>query len=162
MGKGQRSREARAGQKEEQKKVIAKKKLQKKIKKIVGISITSVIALALVFMVVFNAVSSTGFFLRNTVAMETDNFKIDNAMMTYFVKNQYYNYANTNGEMLEALGLDPQKSLASQSYGDGTWLDFFLSSAKTQANSTLLFAEKAKADGIELTDEDYANIDETI
>lgn len=161
MGKGQRARQARAGLKEEKKKIAAKQKLNQKIKKVIGVSAASLIALALVVVIAFSFISSTGFFLRNTVAMKTDNYSVDNAMMTYYVKNQYFNFANQNADYLSMFGLDTSKSLSSQKYGEQTWLEYFLDQAKEQVNDMLIFAEKAKADGIVLDDADKAKIDET-
>ncbi len=162
MGKGQRSRQARAGKREELKKIAAKKKIQAKIKKIVGISVASLAAIAVIGGVAYTTVASTGFFLRNTVAMKTDNYQIDNAMMTYYTKNQYYSFANQNADYLQMFGLDTSKSLSSQKYGEQTWLEYFLSQAKEQGKETLALAEKAKAEGITLDEEDNKSIDQTI
>ena len=162
MGKGQRSREARVGKREELKKIAAKKKLRSKIYKIVGAAAAAVAVVAIVGIVIYNTIASTGYFLRNTVAMKTDNYQVDNAMMTYYVKNQYYSFVNQYGDYLSMYGLDTSKSLKSQEYGDGTWFDYFLGLAEDQAKETLLCAEKAKADGYELSDEDKQTIDDAI
>ena len=164
MGKGQRSREARAGKREELKKAAAKKKLHQKIKKIIGISVAGVVAVGLIGVVAYNTIASTGYFLRNTVAMKSDNFQVDNAMMTYFVKDQYFAFADQYGDSLSYFGLDSSKSLASQACGiqEGTWLDYFLSQTKETVKNDLLFAEKAKAEGMELDENDKKTIDETI
>lgn len=162
MGKGQRAREARAGKKEELKVIAAKKKLQSKIKKIIGICAASAVAVAIVAVVIYNSIASTGYFLRNTIALKTDNFQVDNAMLTYYLKTRYYNVIGQDNQYLTMLGLDTTKSLKSQSYGDGTWFDYFLSQATQQAKETLLCAEKAKADGYELTEEDIKAIDDTM
>lgn len=163
MGKGQRAREARAGQKEEKRKALAKKKLRSKIYKIITGTVAGLVAAALVAIIVFNLVSGTGFFLRNTVAMEAGDYKIDNAMMTYFIRNQYFNFVNNYGDPSN-YGLDTEKSFASQqcALSEGTWLDFFLNEAKTQANNILLLANKAKANGVVLSDEDKKDIDDSI
>lgn len=162
MGKGQRAREARAGKKEELRAIAAKKKLQSKIKKIIGICAASAVAVAIVAVVIYNSIASTGYFLRNTVALKTDNFQVDNAMLTYYLKTRYYNVIGQDNQYLTMLGLDTKKSLKSQSYGDGTWFDYFLSQATQQAKETLLCAEKAKAEGYELTEEDVKAIDDTM
>ena len=162
MGKGKRAREARAGKREELKIRAAKLRLRQKITKIVGWSLACVAAVAIVAGVTYNAIANTGYFLRNTVAMSSKNFEVDNAMMTYYVKNEYFSFANTYADYLSMYGLDTSKTLKSQSYGDGTWFDYFLSQAKTQVNDLLLCAEQAKADGKKLTDDDYKSIDESI
>ena len=163
MGKGQRAREARVGQKEERKKLIAKKRRRNKIYKIIGASLSALIAAALVAVIVLNFISGTGYFLRNTVAFEAADTKVDNAMMTYYIRNQYFNFVNNYGDPAN-YGLDTSKSLASQqcALSEGTWLDYFLTEAKTQVNNILLLANKAKANGITLDDEDKKGIDNTI
>ncbi len=162
MGKGQRSREARAGKREEMKKAAAKQLRRKKFNKIIGICVAVVAVIGIAAVVIYNSIASTGYFLRNTIALSTENYKVDNAMMTYYVKNQYYSFANQNSEYLSMYGLDTSKSLKEQSYGDGTWLDYFVEQAKTQANDLLLLAEKAKAEGYSLDEEDNKSIDDAI
>lgn len=162
MGKGQRARESRAGKREEMQKIAAKKRRKERIGKVIGICSGVIVALAIVAVVVYSSIASTGFFLRNTVAMKTDNYKVDNAMMAYYVQNQYYSFTNTYSEYLSMYGLDTSKSLKSQEYGDGTWFDYFLEQAKTQVKDLLLCAEKAKADGMTLDEEDKKTIDESM
>ena len=94
MGKGQRARNERAGKREEMKIRAAKLKRRKKINKIIGICVGIVAVLAIAFGIAYNAVAATGYFLRNTVAMSSDNYTVDNAMMTYYLKNEYYTFTN--------------------------------------------------------------------
>lgn len=162
MGKGQRSREARAGKREEMKKVAAKQRMMRKVKRIIALCVAIVLVIGIVSIVVYNTVASTGYFLRNTIAMATDNFEVDNAMMTYYLKNQYYSFTNSNSQYLSMYGLDTNSTLKEQKYGDGTWFDYFLGTAKTQVNDLLLLAEKAKAEGYELDADDEATVDEAI
>lgn len=162
MGKGQRSREARAGKREEMKKVAAKQRLMQKVKRIISVCVIVVLLLGVASIAVYNTVSKTGYFLRNTVAMSTDNYEVDNAMMTYYLKNQYYSFVNSYSDYLSMYGLDTSKSLKAQTYGEGTWFDYFLEQAKSQVNDVLLLAEKAKAEGFKLEDADYTTIDDAI
>ncbi len=162
MGKGQRTRAERAGKREEMKIKAAKLKRRKKINKIIGICVAAFIAVAIVFAVVYNAIAATGYFLRNTVVMSSDNYQVDNAMMTYYLKNEYYTFANQYSNYLSMYGLDTSESLKKQEYGDSTWFDYFMTQAKNQVNDILLCAEKAKADGMELGDEEKAEIDDAI
>ena len=94
MGKGQRARAERAGKREEMKIKAAKLKRRKKINKIIGICVAAFIVVAIVFAVAYNAIAATGYFLRNTVVMSSENYQVDNAMMTYYLKNEYYTFAN--------------------------------------------------------------------
>ena len=64
--------------------------------------------------------------------------------------------------MIHYLGIDTTKSLASQTYGDGTWLDFFKESATSSLESNLVYAEAAKVAGITLDEEDINEINNSI
>ena len=156
MGKGQRARLARAGQKEEFKKIAAKKKRAAKIKKVLGTSVVSLIVLAIVGVIAINIISGTGFFLRNTVSMSTANYKVDNAMMPYFVKtvvsnSQYSQY------------IDSSKPLSEQQVAEGySYLDLFLPQAQSFAKEALLGAEAAKAENITLTEQEKAEIESVL
>ena len=162
MGKGQRARAERAGKREEMKIKAAKLKRRKKINKIIGICVAAFIVVAIVFAVAYNAIAATGYFLRNTVVMSSENYQVDNAMMTYYLKNEYYTFANQYSNYLSMYGLDTSKSLKKQEYGDSTWFDYFMNQAKNQVNDILLCAEKARADGMELGEEEKADVDEAI
>ncbi len=162
MGKGQRARQARAGKREEMKAAAIKLRRRKTIVKIISTCVAVVLAIGLLSIVVYNTISGTGYFLRNTVAMSTENFEVDNAMMAYYVKNQYYSFTDQYGDYLSMYGLDTTKSLKSQAFGEGTWFDEFLSAAKDQVHDILLCAEKAKAEGREISEENKKNIDTSI
>ncbi len=162
MGKGKRARLARAGQKEQMKIAAQKLRVRKKITKIISVCAGAIAAAAIVGIIVYSTIAGTGYFLRNTVAMSSKNFKIDNAMMTYYLKNEYYSFVNTYSDYLSMYGLDTTKSLKSQKYGDETWFDYFLTQAKTQAEDILLCAEKAKEAGKEVSEHDLEHIDESI
>lgn len=162
MGKGQRARAERAGKREEMKIRAAKLKRRKKINKIIGVCAAAVVVIAIIGAVVYNAVAATGYFLRNTVVMSTENYKVDNAMMTYYLKNEYYSFTNQYSNYLSMYGLDTEKSLKKQSYGDSTWFDYFMNQAKTQVNDILLCAEKARAEGYELDEDEKKEIDDSI
>ena len=112
MGKGQRARNERAGKREEMKIRAAKIKRRKKINKIIGICAGVVAVLAIAFGIAYNAVAATGYFLRNTVAMSSDNYTVDNAMMTYFVKSSYLSDLDLYGDEFEDNNLDPDKKLS--------------------------------------------------
>lgn len=157
MGKGQRAREARAGKREEMKKAAAKKVRREKITKAVTTVVSILVVAAIVLGIAYSTVASTGFFLRNAVALSTDNYKVDNAMMTYYTKTIYYQMQSYFSSMI-----DNTKSLDSQSYGDGTWLDYFVGQAQNEAEDMILAAEKAKEAGVTLSDEGKKSIDDNI
>lgn len=162
MGKGQRARQARVGKREEMKAAAIKLRRRKKIVKIISMCVAIVLAIGIVSTVIYNSIANTGYFLRNTVVMSTKNFEVDNAMMAYYIKNEFYSFADQYSDYLSMYGLDTTKSLKSQKYGDKTWFDEFLSAAKEQVNDILLCAEKAKENGREISEENLKNIDTSI
>ena len=157
MGKGKRAREARAGKREQMKIVAAKKVRREKITKAITAVISILVVAAIVLGIAYSVVASTGFFLRNAVAMSTENYKVDNAMMTYYTKSIYHNMQSYFSSMI-----DSQKSLSSQSYGDGTWLDYFVGQAKIEVEDMLLSAEKAKEAGMSISEDGKKTIDDNI
>ncbi len=162
MGKGKRSREARAGKREEMKAAALKLRRRKKITKFISTCIAIVVVIGILSTIVYNVIAGTGYFLRNTVAMSTKNFEVDNAMMAYYIKNEYYTFADQNSDYLSMYGLSTDKSLKSQKYGEKTWFDEFLSATKLQVEDILLCAEKAKEAGREISEENRKNIDTSI
>ena len=162
MGKGKRSREARAGKREQMKAAAIKLRRRQKITKAISIVVAVVVVIGILSTIVYNTIANTGYFLRNTVAMSTKNFEVDNAMMAYYIKNEYYSFADQYSSYLSMYGLDTEKPLKSQKYGDDTWFDYFLSTAKNQVEDILLSAEKAKEAGREVSEENLNNIDTSI
>ena len=127
MGKGQRAREARAGKRDEMKKAAAKAVRRKKITKALSILLTLVIVIGIVGFISFRVVDDTGYFMRNTISMSTKNYKVDNAMMTYYIKNMYHTYGSSFSS-----SIDSSKLLKDQEYLDGTWLDQFIDFTEPQ------------------------------
>lgn len=129
--------------------------------KIIGI-VCTVLAVALIgTTLVYNKMVSSGFFMRQNIAASTENFSMDQTHASYFYN---YNYAQYSS-MASYLGIDTSTSLKSQACSfmeSGTWFDYFMTSAKSNMNTILLFCEEAKARGIELDDDDYAQIDAQI
>lgn len=164
MGKGQRVRAARAAEKEAMKAVVAKRAKKEKTKKI-AISITAiVIAVVLVgslaYNVIYNALYKNGVIQRNTVILESENYEVNAAMMSYF----FYNSVNQYSSVLSQLGVDLQKPLKSQqcTIGEGSWFDYFVSNAAADAKNCIYLAEKAKDENITLNDHDKEHLESNI
>ena len=143
------------------KKFGKKDEKQKTVRKVIGI-IAAVLAVAIVagVLIIYNIYDS-GFIQKKTTALETENYKISSAMLTYYYNSTYQNFASSYGSALSSMGLDTTKSLKDQqmSGGDGTWYDYFMSSAKSNAQQVLVLCEAARAEGFELTDEQLDEID---
>ena len=170
MGKGKRIRESRAAEKEALKVAAIQKAKKDKIKKI-GIIICSIaVVVALVAgtlaHTISSAIRSSGKVMRDTSVVESDNFKVDAAMMSYYFNYNYNSTVGNNRETYESIGLDTTKSLKSQACAflddGGTWFDYFLDSALSTAKGDLYMAENAKKDGMELTEADQTSIQSVI
>ncbi|MBQ8523507.1 MAG: peptidylprolyl isomerase [Clostridia bacterium] len=105
----------------------------------------------------------------DAVSVKSENFSLSNADMSYLFQNAYQEviYQLSQSGMTPAtVGLNVNASLKKQECSvdkdSETWFDFFLNAAKNEAKQLLALCELAKAEGIELTDEDLAVAEATI
>lgn len=177
MGKGKRSRDSKANDIL----VSAKAPKTKKSGSIDGLTkvLLIVVTLIIVASLALTYINTSGILLRAPKAFKSENFEISGSMMQYMFYSQYTAFVTNYSSYLSTIGLSTSKSLKAQKctttykslltslYGediktDGTWFEFFWDVAEKQAKQTLVFCEAAKALGIELTDEEIAEIDKTI
>lgn len=125
-------------------------------KKSVARKVISIIAAVLAVLIVAGTlisynIATSGFVQRNTVALESENYEVSGAMITYLFNSVYQNYVSQMSSYLSMMGLDTSKDLKSQTTsGGGTWYDYFLSQARASAEQMLVLCESAKADGFEV------------
>ncbi len=160
MGKNARLREQRKLNKEEreaQKRAAEKKAKRNRVIRTCVISAIAVVAAVGIGLgVFFGVIVNQGWYLRRVSAMKTENFTVNGEMMAYFIYNTFENYQSQYGSQL---GLDTTKSLKEQYFREGvSWFDYFALESQTNLSQVLLFAEKAKEQGIELTAEEKADI----
>ena len=105
---------------------------------------------------------------NNTVALESQNFKITADMMSYLVNEELNNYidyhtASVGDNYLDIVKLDKDKNLKKQKsvYG-GSWFDYFYKLAEKRAKEILLVCEDAKNLNINLNDAEQKEIDSLI
>ncbi len=123
----------------------------------------SLTAVLLVVVLLGSALGSTGLLLRSSAPLSSANFKVDGAMMTYFYRTSYYTMLSQLGDYASMMGLDPNKSLKSQTFdGEQTWHDYFLNSAAAQAKEMLVLAEAAKAAGMSLDEADQQTLQDNM
>ena len=176
MGKGNRNRQERA----EDKVLNPQKYVQKKkMPAFIGPLVFAVIAVLLIVVMIGNLLVGAGIFMRARTAAESDDFKVNGAMMTYYVNSVYSTYVNYYYEMYSSLmssssssidvhslmGIDPNVSLKKQVYNEEsgqTWFDYFADMAKQQVEQQLVYCQAARAAGVELSEDDYAAIDASI
>ncbi|MBQ8642297.1 MAG: peptidylprolyl isomerase [Clostridia bacterium] len=120
-----------------------------------------VVAACIIGLVVYNNLADSGYFLRREVAAQSENFTVNGSMMTYYFYSNYNQYA----DMFTQMGVDTAYSLKSQ-YADEengiTWFDYMATLTQSYVGELLALCEIAKANGMELTADDQAYIDENI
>ena len=158
MGKSNRVRVDRA---DVNTKASAKKSDAKKTSRVYSITMAA-IALFVVAVIVVSAVFSSGVIMRSSKAFSSENYTINGNMFTYMVMSSYEQFVTNYSSSLSYFGLDTSKPLSEQSYGDGTWLDYFVEYASAQAEQMLVYCEEANTRGIELDDEDKDAVDSAI
>ncbi len=85
---------------------------------------------------------------HSLVALESENYKITNGMLSYFYLSGFYNVYGSYSSYFQSLGFDPSKPLNEQQYGeDMTWHDYFLEMTLGDARTFLRVAEEAKKEG---------------
>ncbi len=122
------------------------------------------LALVLTLVVCATALCSCGTKIGEVTLIETDNFKVNGAMLSYSAYGTYYYYVNYYGEeaMLSYFGIDTTKPLANQYTDEAkteSWLDVFVSTEVESFKTALALCEAGYRDGIALNDIDNKYID---
>lgn len=163
MGKGNRARIQRAQDKLDRPQYVAEKK---QAPKWAGTAIVIFIVVILALSLTLNALYDSGAMMRSSAAMKSENYTVSGTMLSYFYNSQYMSFMNTYGSIVSYLGIDTNTSLKAQACSmlsdGGTWFDYFMNTTTSYVGELLLCCEYAKANGIELDDEDKAEIDEAI
>ncbi len=121
------------------------------------ISVVLVLAI-LVGVVVWDNVSET--VAMGGVVAETENFKVTGAMMSYFYASQYNYYQN----MYSQYGIDFSTTLTGydKTVYSSPYEYYMKDQIHPQVEQILIFCEGAKAEGLELTEEDEQEIEESL
>ena len=142
--------------------------------------IVGLVALLVVGTCLASFIGSTGIVGRLSTAMESDNYSINQPMMSYFYQTAYSSFVS--GTYYQTLGsycslnnatygnsgvsLDQQtigkgqydSILVPAEYNGKTWHEYFMDQAKTTVEQVLIFCEVADERGVTLTDEELDNI----
>lgn len=162
MGKGNRSRIERANEivvKSEKTKNQGGKNSAAKLTTIATIVASLLLVACLVLLFVVNVVPLW------RPAATSNNFTVSKDAMSFLLYTQYDNFLNQYGAYASYFGIDTSTSLKSQwqdKTNGITWFDYFATSAKNQVEELLICCEAAKAAGMELTEEDKAEIEKYI
>ena len=174
MGKGTRNRQVRA----EDKVNTPAKHVQKQNNAVkYGTWAMSAFAIILVVSLLFIGLTTSGVFMRSRTAVETEDFEINGAVMSYYVHSIYSNYVSQYEEMYSSLisssnlsiysliGIDPNTSLKKQvrdkTTGE-TWFQYFADQAAKQVEEILVYCQAAKAAGVELGEDETSSIESEI
>ncbi|MFY9382025.1 MAG: peptidylprolyl isomerase [Eubacteriales bacterium] len=170
MGKGKRIRQVRAAELERKRREEeAKRQERKETIKLTLIVVAVLLAIAILagtIVFTITAIKSTGKYLRKHIALQSENYAVNDAMLAYFFYDNFYMQKNIYDYyyLYYQYGVNTSKPLKSQKYGsDGeTWFDFFMNQTVDNVKVTLYYAERAKELGIDLDDGDMLFIDKEI
>ena len=170
MGKSNRIKSEKAAQPA---KTVSTKTNKKKESSTLYSLLVAAIAVFVVVMVVVTTITSSGLLMRASKAIYSDNYKINGNMLKYMFVTKYEQFMNDYSGYMTYLSLDTTKPLKDQKFGEnddaallgefeGTWFDYFMSSAKTEAEQMLIYCEVADEKGITLDKDDKKEIDDAI
>lgn len=84
-------------------------------------------------------------------------------MFIYYYNGYYRYYLESNSDNLGSLGLDPSKALSAQQQSEEyTWQQYITLQVYRQLREMIALVDAAKAEGMELTDEDNEAIDSQV
>jgi len=101
----------------------------------------------------------------NDIAVKSKSYNITLPIMTYLFNYNYKSYVDNYGTYMTYYGFDSTKDLKEQYYNEEsgqTWYDYFMDMTKQYIEQTLIMAEAAKENGVELDESDNKTIEETI
>ena len=163
MGKGNRVRMAKANEIAQSQSVFTAKKQKKSAPAWVGTVAIVLCLVMLISVVAISVITESGFALRSTKAVQSENFTVTGPMMSYYFYQTYNTFLSQYGSIISYMGLDTSLSLKTQAAmgsEDGqTWFDYFMDPTIEQIENMLVYCEEAKTRGIELDAEDHADID---
>ncbi len=82
------------------------------------------------------------------ICFESDNYKVDTAMLTYFFLSDFYSSYSRNESAYSLIGLDVTVPLGDQNYDDeSTWFDYFIEVTSANIQSFLYYAEAGVDEG---------------
>lgn len=138
----------------------AKKKAKSNLRWTIG-------AIAIVLLIAFILFINSSFLYTRTTALAVGDKKYSPAEMSYYYANDYVNYINGDGYYYAVLGMIDTSSgltgLRSQEcpiLESGTWKDYFLQMAEDDMIRVKALTDYAAANGITLTEEEIAQVDD--
>lgn len=117
------------------------------------------VAALVIGLAIYANTSTSNSTMKKTVALSSEHYEVNGAMMTYFFYSSYQSYA----PYLSYYGLDTSKSLKTQNYSeDATWFDYMAAMSANYVQEILSLCEAANAEGMTIDADDEATIDASI
>ncbi len=143
---------------------------QKEAKKTNLYTTLFVITMAVILVVaivigVNQTITSSGIREKNTTALTIGSHELSNAELNYYYIDTVNNFLSQYGSYAAMFGLDTAKPLDEQFIDEEqttTWADDFLNSAKETAKSVYAVCDAAEAEGFTLSEQDLANVNNTV
>lgn len=147
----------------DKKTLAAQEEAKKKAKSRRNWTLGTIGVIVLVALILF---LNSGFLYTNTTAVTVGGESYSPAELNYRYASQYQSFVNQYGDYAALFGLDTSSGLAgvggqtcSMLSEGGTWKDYFLQSAFAEMEQTRALVDYAKENGIDLTEEELADID---
>ncbi len=157
MGKSAKMREQRRRLKEEELVKAIETARRRRRKGWIVALVSGGLALVIAAGVVLGVLANNGFFRRHRVSMETANFKVTDQMMCYYIYSLFEGYVSQYGD---SAGITTDTSPKEQYLDtDYSWFDYSADRAQVNLTQILLFAEKAKEQGVTISEENQQSID---
>ncbi len=125
----------------------------------------AVILVVAVVIGVNQTITSSGIREKNTTALTIGSHELSNAELNYYYIDTVNNFLSQYGSYAAMFGLDTAKPLDEQFIDEEqttTWADDFLNSAKETAKSVYAVCDAAEAEGFTLSEQDLANVNNTV
>lgn len=154
---------AHVEKKREQERAAAKKAKRGRIWKRIGIAAGAVVlAGGIVWGTIF-AVQRSGILLHSRVALSSEHYEVNNAMMDYYYVELEKSFFASGEDYLNYVGVDPDKSLKEQKYqGDTTWFDYLMQTVTSNNEQMLVLLEEATAQGMTLDAAEQADMEQKL
>ncbi len=109
--------------------------------------------------IAYSKVVENGYFYRNTISVSSENYEVNNSMLSYYFNAQYQQMASS----LQQMGVDTTMNLKDVQYTGGkSWYDYLMEQTVTQVKNVLVLCEAAKAEKFEMSEHDKEHIEEAI
>ena len=137
----------------------AQKKAKEKRRWTIGTILVLVLIIATLFL-------NSGLLYKTATALTVGGERLTPAEVNYYYGNQYLNTLNSYGSYASMLGLDTSTGLTGlrnqecSMMDGGTWRDYFLQGAENDLSQIIALKDYAAQNGITLSEDEIAKIDE--